>query len=103
MSKMRHVSTICLVACLLPSCTSSLQYTRLSLGNCIETGKLAMRDSDFTENLRVVRTGDSATITGEHGDYRGRISCLPDKRSVEVVGIDIDQANFYKKSIIRRL
>ena len=103
MSKLGHVSTICLVACLLPGCTSSLQYTRLSLSNCIETSKLAMRDSDFTENLRVVRSADSVTITGEHGGYRGRISCFPDKRSVEVVGIDIDQANFYKKSIVRRL
>ena len=100
---MRYVCTIWLVACLLPSCTSSLQYTALSLHNCIETAKLAMRDSDFTENLRVASTADSVTISGEHGGYRGRISCFPDKRSVEVVGIDIDQANFYKNSIIRRL
>ena len=66
-----------------------------------------MRDSDFTQNLRVIHYNDSGTvISGEHGGYRGQIFCAPGQRTVEVTGADIKQVDYYvdyyKYSIIRR-
>jgi len=91
----------------LAGCSSVQQYTNLSVAECTRTARLAMRDSDFTQNLLITHYNDgSAVISGEHGGYRGRIYCAPGQRTVEVTGADIKEVDYYvdyyKNSIIRR-
>jgi hypothetical protein len=90
---------VCLTGCLMASCSNTMQHTNLSVNECVQTAKLAMRDADFTENLRVVRAESGMIIYGEHGGYKGRVYCWPNKRTVGVLGFDVDQVGFYKKSI----
>jgi outer membrane murein-binding lipoprotein Lpp len=94
---------VCLAGCLMAGCSANTaQYTNLSVSACVQSAKLAMRDADFTENLRVVRAEDGMIVYGEHGGYKGRVYCWADKRTVEVSGFDLDQTAFYRTSIIRR-
>jgi len=94
-------------AIVLAGCSSIQQPTNLSVVECTRTARLALRDSDFAQNLRVIHYNDSGTvISGEHGGYRGQIFCAPGQRTVEVTGADIKQVDYYvdyyKYSIIRR-
>jgi hypothetical protein len=93
---------ICLTGCLMASCSNTTQYTYLSVSECVQIAKLAMRDADFTENLHVVRAESGMIVHGEHGGYKGRVYCRTNKRTVEVSGFDVGQVEFYKKSIISR-
>jgi hypothetical protein len=93
---------VCLTGCLMASCNNTAQYTNLSVRECVQSAKLAMRDANFTENLRVVRAESGMIVYGEHGGYKGRVYCWTDKRTVEVSGFDVDQVGFYRKSIISR-
>jgi len=90
-----------LFAMMTASC-SSWQYTNLTVPQCVAEAKLALRDSDFTQNLRVTGAADAQTVIGEHGSYEGSIECVPGKRTVEVSGIDLAMVQLYKQSIIRR-
>jgi hypothetical protein len=96
------VAVTLLMGCSLAACSSSWQYTILTVNECVRTAKLAMRDSDFTEDLRVVSMDDRTVILGEHGGYKGRIYCDPNKRTVEVSGVDPEQTRLYRNSIISR-
>ncbi len=82
--------------------TNTAQYTHLSVSECVQSAKLAMRDADFTENLSAVRAENGMIVYGEHGGYKGRVYCWTDKRTVEVSGFDLDQTAFYRTSIISR-
>ena len=93
---------ICLTGCLMASCSNTAQYTYHSASECVQSAKLAMRDADFTENLHVVRAESGMIVHGEHGGYKGRVYCWTNKRTVEVSGFDVDQVEFYRKSIISR-
>ena len=93
---------IYLTGCLTASCSRTTQNTNLSVSKCVQSGKLAMRDADFTENLRVVRTESGMIVQGQHGGYSGRVYCWTNQRTVEVSGFDVDQVKFYRKSIISR-
>lgn len=94
------VIVMCSVAA---GCSASRQNMNLTLSQCVAAAKLAMRDSDFTQNLRVLDRGLDRAVKGEHGSYRGTVACLQGQRAVEVTGPDIAQVEFYKRSIIRRL
>jgi len=96
------VAVTLLMGCSLAACSSSWQYTILTVNECVRTAKLAMRDSDFTEDLRVVSMDGRTIILGEHGGYKGRIYCDPNKRTVEVSGLDPEQTRLYRNSIISR-
>jgi hypothetical protein len=91
-----------LMGCPLADCSSSWQYTTLTVNECVRTAKLAMRDSDFTQDFRIVSTDDGAIVMGEHGGYKGRVHCDPNKRTVEVSGLDPEQTRLYRNSIISR-
>jgi len=102
-------SAVFLIGCVivLAGCSSIQQPTNLSVVECTRTARLAMRDSDFAQNLHIIHYNDGSTvISGEHGGYRGRISCAPGQRTVEVTGFDLKQVDYqvdyYKYSIIRR-
>jgi hypothetical protein len=90
-------------ACVLGACGTSSQYSNLSLSQCARSARLAMRDSDFTENLRTEETSRGITIYGEHGGYKGIIHCSDGKRTVEVLGLDPIQSGFYRDSIVSRV
>ncbi|HZP77367.1 MAG TPA: hypothetical protein VFB45_14585 [Pseudolabrys sp.] len=91
----------CALAFAIGGCSSS-QYTNLTVPQCVAEAKLALRDADFTQNLEVTGVGDDRAVSGEHGSYRGSVYCVPGKRTVEVTGLDLAMAQFYKKSIIKR-
>lgn len=75
----------------------------LTLSQCVAAAKLAMRDSDFTQNLQMLDLGLDRAVKGEHGSYQGTVICRQGQRTVEMTGPDIAQVEFYKRSIIRRL
>ena len=82
---------IYLIGFLAASCSNTTQTTDLSVSECVQSGKLAMRDADFTVNLRVVRAESGMIVQGEHGGYKGRVYCWTNIRTVEVSGFDVDQ------------
>jgi hypothetical protein len=96
------VASTLLVGCLLADCSRSSQYTILSIDECVRTAKLAMRDSDFTEDLRVVSIDGRTVVLGKHGGYKGRILCDTNKRTVEVSGLDPEQTKLYRNCIVSR-
>lgn len=105
---MKRISIIraVLVCSVAAGCSASRQDVNLTLSQlsqCVTAAKLAMRDSDFTQNLRIVDRGLDRAVKGEHGSYQGTVTCRQDQRTVEMTGPDIAQVEFYKRSIIRRL
>ena len=92
----------CLTGCLTASCSNTTQSTYLSVSECVQIAKLAMRDADFNEILHVVRVESGMIDHGVHRGYKGRVYCRTNKRTVEVSGFDVGQVEFYKKSIISR-
>ena len=96
------VAVTLLMGCPLAACSSSWQYTTLTVNECVRTAKLAMRDSDFTEDLRVVSIDGRTVVLGKHGGYKGRILCDTNKRTVEVSGLDPEQTKLYRNSIVSR-
>jgi hypothetical protein len=93
---------ICLMGCVLAGCSNAWQYARLSVRECVQSAKLAMRDADFTENLHVARRDNGMMVSGDHGGYNGLVYCWANKRKVEVFGFDTKQVEFYRNSIISR-
>ena len=94
---------VCFTGCLTASCSiNTAQYTDLSVGECVRSAKLAMRDADFGEHLGVVRAENGMIVYGEHGGYKGQVYCWTGKRTVEVSGFDLDQTAFYRTSIISK-
>ena len=99
---MKQLSAACLLAALASGCSSAWQYTDIPLSQCVAEAKLALRDSDFTQNLHITSDGDSSAVFGEHGDYKASILCQQGKRTVKVAGWDLTMTSFYKESIVRR-
>lgn len=102
---MKRISIIraVLVCSVAAGCGANRQDVNLTLSQCVAVAKLAMRDSDFTQNLRIVDRGLDRAVKGEHGSYQGTVTCRQDQRTVEMTGPDLAQVEFYKRSIIRRL
>jgi hypothetical protein len=91
-------------ACLLEGCASSgfMKTTDLSLSSCLSHAKQTLYDADFGENLVVSR--EQATVSGHHDGYDATLFCGTESHlvRVEVRGLDSDQDDWYKSTIIRK-
>jgi hypothetical protein len=90
---------------LLAGCSSSsVRPSALAQAACVHRAKLAIRDSDFTEQLGVAGHRGDSTVSGRHGSYHAELDCAVDRRMERVVvtGPDPDQTERYKNAITRR-
>jgi len=101
------VSLALVIGSSLAGCSSGIVRTPTwTKAECVHRAKLAMRDSDFTEQLSVSAgtDGHDATLRGRHGEYHAELDCASDHRTIDVrvTGPDPEETARYRDSITRR-
>jgi hypothetical protein len=109
MNRMRPLFSMTCVAVVLGGlglggCTSSgvVRTNDLSVASCLKHARQVFYDADFSENLVV--SPEAGTVSGRHAGYDATLYCGGGDQlvRVEVKGLDSDQDDWYKSTIIKK-